>query len=109
MPLGNLTIATRLRLSMSVILVLVVSLGIGAWIQAGRLADQTTDLYEHPLTVRGAIGAIETDVERIAVHVRDMLMAQGEQVRTASLEGIRIAEADAERQLARWPAAEQVG
>ncbi len=100
MPLRKLTIATRLRLGLGLILLLTLILGAAAWIQTDRLWDQTRQMYEHSLTVRRAVGALLVDFERMSREAHDLFLAEGEQEIADSLQGIEIAEADAWAQLA---------
>ena len=62
MKLIDLKIDTQLRLGFFLIFFLIVFLGVISWSQGNQLAKQTTDLYEHPFTVRTTLGELKADV-----------------------------------------------
>ena len=99
MRLKDIQIVTQLRLGLGAILLLVVGLGVVAWLQTDTLGLSTADLYNHPLTVRRALGSLEVSVERMAVHTRDLFIQQTEPDVEASLQDIETEKANIERQL----------
>jgi len=62
MKLKNLKIETLLKVGFFTILALIVALGCLSWIQANKLEQQTIELYEHPFTVKNALGKLKSDV-----------------------------------------------
>ena len=98
MKLKDLKIGTQLRLGLGAILLLVVALGVLAWLNTDKLWLNTKDLYEHPLQVRGAIGHLEADTESMSRHVRDLFLAKNDQEMTTSLQNLEIRKADSEQQ-----------
>jgi signal transduction histidine kinase/DNA-binding response OmpR family regulator len=93
-------ISTQLRLGLGLILVLVLALGALAWLQASRLWEQTQGLHEHPLAVRRALGRLEADTERLARLVRDLHLTGNDRQTIAVLQGMELANTDAEQQFA---------
>ncbi|MDD2337694.1 MAG: ATP-binding protein, partial [Geobacteraceae bacterium] len=99
MKLHDLKIGTQMRLAHGAILALVVCLGILAWYQTDQLWRQTKNLYDHPLTVRRAIGKMEVDIERMSRHVRALFLARNNQETSTALQGIELEKGNAEKQL----------
>ncbi len=98
MRLRNLKIGTQLRIGFGAILVLVIALGALAWVQSDMLWEDTKRLYDHPLQVRLAVGALEADILNMSRHVKVTCLADNEAERQAAIQGIDTAEADAHRQ-----------
>jgi CheY-like chemotaxis protein/signal transduction histidine kinase/HAMP domain-containing protein len=98
MKLRDLSIGTQLRIGLGAILVFVVSLGGLAWMQTGQLWQQTKGLYDHPLTVRRALGDLQADILGIRGRMKDLCLAENDQDRQTLLQGIDIRETDALRQ-----------
>ena len=96
--LSDLSIETQLRLGLGAIVLLVAAFGALAWVQSEKLSLQTRQLYDHPFTVSQALGDLELAAERMALHVRDLVLAQDEQQVTASLQDIEIEKDNADRQ-----------
>lgn len=93
MKLRNTAISTQLRLGLGFILVLVVILGGLAWRQSDLLWLQTKTMYDHPIQVRRAIGALQSDILRIRIAIKDMVLADTDQKITtilAEIEPLRI-------------------
>ena len=97
MKLNDLKISTQLRLGLGAIFGLLLLLAIAAWVQTDMLWAQTKGLYEHPFTVRRALGKLEVITTDIPRHVRDLFLAKNEQETTTALQGIRLNMLDAER------------
>lgn len=76
MKLTNLKIGTQLKIAFGIILFLIVVLGAISWQQANRLAEQTTDLYEHPHAVRRALGELKADILSIHRGMKDIGLAK---------------------------------
>ena len=98
MQLKNLKIGTQLGLGLGIILLFVILLGGLAWRQADLLWLQTKKMYDHPLKVRRAIGALETDIMGMRLEYRNLLLAGDEQGRQAALKNSAVYQTDAERQ-----------
>jgi len=69
MNFSDIKISTQLKIGFSIILVCIVVLGVIAWYDTVEIAQQTSDMYNHPLTVRNALGFLETDV--LAYHLEN--------------------------------------
>lgn len=98
MNLKDLPIGTQLRLSLGLILTIVVVLAALAWTQTDTLWLQTKGLYEHPLQVRMAIGALEVDILALRGEMKSVALAENDQDIAMALEDINLREADALRQ-----------
>ena len=94
MKLTNLKIGTQLRLGLGLIAVLVLALGVLAWVQADLLWQQTKGLYEHPLTVRRALDKLTIDILFIQRHMKDLVLTEHEAERQPLIQGIDTYEAD---------------
>ena len=98
MTFKDLRIDTQLKTALSIILVLVALLGALAWIQTGLLWEETRGLYEHPLTVRRALGEIKADILAIQRDMKDLFLTQNQEERQRLLQEMGIFDADAHRQ-----------
>ncbi|MEW6219022.1 MAG: response regulator [Thermodesulfobacteriota bacterium] len=96
--LNDLPIAIQLHLGLGLILALVVLLGVMAWRQTGLLWQQTRTIYEHPLQVSRAIAALEMDVYRMGIDLRNVLLAASDQDRQAASSNLAAWAADAAEQ-----------
>ena len=93
-------IRTQLHLGLGVILVLVALLGATAWFQAESLWQTTAGLYNHPLTVRRAIGEIRLNILTMHQAMEDLFLADGDEERQEIITSVDAAEARAAEQLA---------
>ncbi|MFZ4724907.1 MAG: response regulator [Paludibacter sp.] len=95
MKFKDLKIGTQLMIGFCTILILVATLGIVSYIQANKIHQQTDTIYNHPLKVRRAIGALEADILKMRLSTRDLMLADDAKERQASIELMQIAELDA--------------
>lgn len=98
MNLKNLKIGTQLRLGLSIILFFVLLLGGLAWRQTDLLWLQTKTMYDHPLQVRRALGALEADIMGMRLEFHNLLQEGNEQGRQTALQNGDLYQADAEKQ-----------
>lgn len=75
MKLTNLKIGTQLKIAFGLILFLILILGAISWNHSTKLAQQTTDLFEHPHTVRRALGELKADVLIIHRAMKDLCLS----------------------------------
>ncbi len=94
----NPKIGTQLSLGFGVILALILALGAMAWFQSNEMAKRTTDLYEHPLTVRSAIGELKADILTMRVHMIDLVLVSDSGQIDAILQSIVVSRYDALKQ-----------
>ena len=59
---------------------------------------ETRELYEHPLTVRRALGEIKADIISMHLGMKDMMLSRSDSERQSIIQEIDINEADARRQ-----------
>ena len=95
----NISISTQLKLGFAVVIVLVAVLGVVSFFQADLIHQQTETMYDHPLTVRRAIGSITVDVFEMQTQMRVLPRANSEKDVDAILRQIDLYEADANTQV----------
>lgn len=78
MKISKMKINTKLKLGFAIILIFVIVLGAVAWSQSNAIAEQTRLLYDHPLTVRRAIGLLRSDILSIHLGMKDLMLSQSE-------------------------------
>jgi signal transduction histidine kinase/CheY-like chemotaxis protein len=83
----NLKIQTQLQLGFVVIFLFVLVLGWVAWTQTDQIARQTTDIYQHPLRVRRAIGEFKADVLEIRIQMKDLVLVSTSDAQAAEILG----------------------
>jgi PAS domain S-box-containing protein len=71
----NLKIGTQLKIAFGAIIFLIVVLGAISWQHAAKLMEQTTNLFEHPHTVRRALGELKADVLIIHRAMKDLCLS----------------------------------
>lgn len=98
MKFKDLKIGTQLIIGIGVIIVMAVLLGATAVVQEASLWEDTSELYEHPLKVRRAAGALEADILRMDRGMKYLFLTENEQEREQILQEINTNEADAFRQ-----------
>jgi CHASE3 domain sensor protein len=98
MKLKDLNIGTQLKVGLGVILLFVVALGGVAFRQTNAIWRETQSMYEHPLQVRRAIGALDSDILAMRLEFRNLFLAENDQDRQAALQASAVRQADAERQ-----------
>jgi signal transduction histidine kinase/DNA-binding response OmpR family regulator len=98
MRLKDVKISTQLKIGFGVIMVLLLMLAALAWVQSDALFQQTKGLYEHPLTVRRALGALEVDIVSIRGEMNDLVGAVNDQQIAARVQAIDAYQQDAMRQ-----------
>ena len=98
MKLHNIKIATQLRFGLGVVMVMVVAFGAFTWRQANRIWLGTKVMYEHPLTVRTAIGDLQADVLQMRLDFRNLLLASSDEERQLLIQHSDAGEGDIARQ-----------
>lgn len=96
MDLKNLKIGTQLKLGFGIILVLILTLGAISLRQANQIAQQTDDLYNHPIKVRRALGEIKNDALSIRMEFLSILLSDNDTARHSSLKKMVLLRANAE-------------
>lgn len=97
MNLSDFKIGTQLKIGFGIIILLILLLGAISWRQSNQIAQQTDDLYQHPLKVRRALGDINVDALSIRVEFSKILLSNDEKSRKNSLSKISLHGANAER------------
>ena len=92
--------SSQLMSGFGLIILMMLVLGLVAWRQADKLAQQTLDLYEHPLMVRMALGTFSAEIMTIHRDMKDLILSKDQDEEcTALLAQIEISKAKALRQL----------
>ena len=98
MKLSDLKIGTQLKLSFGIILLLIVVLGLISLYQSDKIAQHTTDLYDHPLQVRRALGELKADILSMHRGMKDLVLAKNEAEITHVLQQIEMSKTTAFKQ-----------
>lgn len=91
MKVKNLKIGTQLLLGFACMLVFVVLLGLVALFDSNKIHQQTDLIYNHPLKVRRAIGALEADILTMRLGTRDLMLAVNDSERSEANRMIEVA------------------
>lgn len=99
MKFKNVNISKKINLALGFIVLLVVILGAVSMTNSNSLWQNARSLYENPLTVQSAIGALEGDVYSIRLEMKEIILGERDyDIQEHTIE-IDINEADAFRQL----------
>ena len=98
MKLSNVKISTQLQVGFGIILSFMVLLGVIAWHDKDEIAQQTADMYNHPLAVRRALGALQTDVLAYRLETKDDMLYANKKSQQAEIQYASDRIADADRQ-----------
>lgn len=94
----HLKIGTQLKLAFGTIIFFIFILGVISWQHADKLAEKTTDLFDHPLTVRRALGELKADVLIIHRGMKDLCMSENQEEVTKNIGTIDNYHANAQKQ-----------
>ena len=95
--LSDLKIGTQLKIGFGTIILLILILGAIAWKQSDRLANTTSDLYEHPLRVRRALSELKIDVLSMRLEFLNILLSENDAKRLKALTNTTLYQTDAEQ------------
>ena len=98
MNFSNLKIGTQLKIAFGIIVFLIVILGAISFRQSEELATQTSDLYEHPHTVRRALGELKVDVLSMHRCMKDLALEENSGEITPILQDLEKYQADGLKQ-----------
>lgn len=96
MNINNLKIGLQLKIGFGIIIFLIVVLGAISWRQSNLIAQQTTDIYEHPLMVRSALGNIDASILQIRVEYRNMLISKESSTQQSAISNIFLSKNEIE-------------
>jgi signal transduction histidine kinase/CheY-like chemotaxis protein/HAMP domain-containing protein len=74
MKLRDISIGVRLFMGLGIIILLVIVLGVQAYIQSNRLWQNTNDLYNHPFQVSEATRDIKADIIEMQWLMKDIVL-----------------------------------
>ncbi|MEI6123376.1 MAG: response regulator [Bacteroidota bacterium] len=98
MKLQDLKIGTQLKIGFGIILVLIVMLGMLSFWQSDKLAEQTTELYNHPLMVRRALGELKADIINMHCMLKGMCLVENAKEAAMLIEEVDVNKASVEKQ-----------
>jgi signal transduction histidine kinase/CheY-like chemotaxis protein/HAMP domain-containing protein len=98
MKMTNLKVGSQLRIGLGIILSFVVFLGAVSWISTDQMWQETQGLYNHPLTVRRALGDLKANILTMDGKMKDLVLAGNEQEIQATLQSLDTNEANAYKQ-----------
>jgi len=98
MRLNNLKIKSQFFICFALVLTFVVVLGLVSYHQSNQLYGQVKTVAEHPMQVRRAIGALNSDILSARVALLNVLLENDSDQTRTELEQINIADADVEKQ-----------
>jgi signal transduction histidine kinase len=99
MNFKDLKIRTQLNLGFGLILLIILSMGLIAWRQSGRIHEQVELIYDHPLQVSRAIGELRSDLLFINAKILLLGNTASKSEELKLVEEIRAHERNANRQI----------
>ncbi|MBB3188223.1 hybrid sensor histidine kinase/response regulator [Microbacter margulisiae] len=98
MKLKNIKISTQLQLTFGVIWVFILVLGLIAWRDTDKIAQQTVDMYNHPLSVSRSLSALREDVSTYQLEAKNNVFYASKKEQEAERIAFNIHITDAEQQ-----------
>jgi len=98
MTAKNFKVSAQLTLSFVAIFTIMFVLGAVVYMQADKIHGQTVDIYNHPLKVRTAIGKLQSDILKMRLGNRDLLLATSSKEQQDAIMMMELAESDAQTQ-----------
>lgn len=98
MKLNDIKIGVQLRLGLAIIVLFVLVMGVLARMHTDLIWQQLQTMYDHPLQVRRAVGALEADILKIQRNIRDVIISNNQTEVTSLSQEIAVYKADAARQ-----------
>ena len=98
MKFNAVKIGSQLQIGFGVIMFLIVVLGALSLQQTDKIAQQTSDLYQHPLQVRQALGQLNNDILAMRLEGSNFLHAVDEADREEAIKKIETLHDNAEAQ-----------
>lgn len=98
MNLKDFSVSKQLIFGFVVMLFFVVILGVVSYRQSKKIHQQTEILYNQPLQVRPAIWMLQSDVLRMRLGTRDLMLAKTKSEQTKAILDMDMAEEDAMKQ-----------
>lgn len=98
MKLSNVKVSTQLQVGFGIIVAFIVVLGAIAWHDTDEIAQQTSDMYNHPLAVRKALGTLQSDILAYRLETKDDILFANKKSQQAEIHYVSDRMDDAERQ-----------
>ncbi|MCF8377719.1 MAG: MCP four helix bundle domain-containing protein, partial [Bacteroidales bacterium] len=90
MKLKDLKIGTQLKIGFGIMMLLVFVLGFISYQQTNRIAQQTEMMYNNPLQVRRAVGAVKFNITAIHREMKDLFLPQNDIRMPATINNIEL-------------------
>ena len=91
--LKDFRIGSRLALGFGIVLVLNIAAGLFAWYNMDNLANLTTRMYDHPLTISNAVRDIRANIYAMHRSMKDVPLAQTQKQADLAIERVNEYEA----------------
>ena len=98
MKLSDVKISTQLQVGFGIILVFIVLFCVFAWHDTDEMAQQTSDMYNQPLAVQQALGALQADVLSYRLENKDDILYSSKKAQQEDILYSAARIADAEQQ-----------
>jgi|LGVE01.1.fsa_nt_gb signal transduction histidine kinase/DNA-binding response OmpR family regulator len=98
MRIKNIKVKTQLLISFSIIIFFVLVFGVISYFLTYELQKETETIYTHPLEVNRTTKILETEILKIQVAGRDLMLARTEEAEAEALEVIWTSDARALKQ-----------
>ncbi len=98
MKTRDIKIGTQLKIGFGIIILLILILSAISLRQTDKIAAQTTDIYNHPLTVRRAIGELKADILFMRLGMKEVCLAENDKEIAAILQAIEKYKANVNKQ-----------
>ena len=96
MKLKNVKIGHQILIGIIVIIGLFITVGLVSQNQTRRIHEQTRLLYEHPLQVRRSVGILNSNIQKMRIATRDLMLAVNDKEREKAISDMEIASFEAE-------------
>ena len=96
MKLRNVKIGYQILIGIIIIISLFLAIGYVSYNQTKRIHNKTLILYKHSLQVRSAIGVLNSDIQRMRIATRDLMLAVTPKERDKAFFEMEMASIEAE-------------
>jgi len=94
----NLKVSAQLIIGFVIMLIFIAIVGVVSYQQAAKIHEQTETIYNHPLQVRAAIGRLQSDILKMRLETRNLMLAKNKDEQQKALINTKLAENDAVEQ-----------
>ena len=94
----NLKVSAQLIIGFVIMLLFIGILGGVSYLQSYKIHEQTEIIYNHPLQVRAAIGRLQSDILKMRLETRNLMLAKNNDEQQKASVNSKLAEDDAVKQ-----------